>query len=83
MQRLLSTALSAMAVLGAAPALADTFPSKPVTLIAPFPPGGSTDVLARLIATRLGAKLGQSVVIENKPGANGSRGAAAGARASA
>ncbi|MEG1767363.1 MAG: tripartite tricarboxylate transporter substrate binding protein [Comamonas sp.] len=81
MKRLLSTALSALAVLGAAPALADTFPSKPVTLIAPFPPGGSTDVLARLIATRLGAKLGQSVVIENKPGANGSIGAAAGARA--
>lgn len=81
MQRFLSTALSALAVLGAVPALADTFPSKPVTLIAPFPPGGSTDVLARLIATRLGARLGQSVVIENKPGANGSIGAAAGARA--
>jgi tripartite-type tricarboxylate transporter receptor subunit TctC len=81
MKRLLGTALTALAVLGTVPALADSYPSKSVTLIAPFPPGGSTDVLARLIATRLGARLGQSVVIENKPGANGSIGAAAGARA--
>ncbi|RYF27138.1 MAG: tripartite tricarboxylate transporter substrate binding protein [Comamonadaceae bacterium] len=81
MKRLLSIALAASAVLGSAPAIAETYPSKPVTLIAPFPPGGSTDVLARLLASRLGARLGQSVVIDNKPGANGSIGASAAARA--
>lgn len=56
MKRLFNTALAALTVLGSVPALADTFPSKSVTLIAPFPAGGSTDVLARLIATRLGAR---------------------------
>lgn len=81
MKRLLSIALAASAVFGSAPAIAETYPSKPVTLIAPFPPGGSTDVLARLLASRLGARLGQSVVIDNKPGANGSIGASAAARA--
>ncbi|WPB58902.1 tripartite tricarboxylate transporter substrate binding protein [Xylophilus sp. GOD-11R] len=81
MKKLISTALAALAVVGAAPVLADTYPSRPVTLIAPFPPGGSTDVLARILATRLGARLGQPVVIENKPGANGSIGASAAARA--
>lgn len=83
MKRLFCTALAALAAFGSAPALADTYPSKPVTLIAPFPPGGSTDVLARLLASRLGARLGQPVVIENKPGANGSIGATAAARAKA
>ncbi|QHI97217.1 tripartite tricarboxylate transporter substrate binding protein [Xylophilus rhododendri] len=81
MKRLLCTAVASLAVLGAAPVLAQTYPSKPVTLIAPFPPGGSTDVLARILATRLGSRLGQPVVIENKPGANGSIGASAAARA--
>jgi len=87
MNRLISTAIAkaatvaAIAVLGSAAVLADTYPSRPVTLIAPFPPGGSTDVLARILATRLGARLGQPVVIDNKPGANGGIGASAAARA--
>jgi tripartite-type tricarboxylate transporter receptor subunit TctC len=80
-RRLATTTMAAIAVLGSVSAMADTYPSKPVTLIAPFPPGGSTDVLARLLATRLGARLGQSVVIENRPGANGSIGASAAAQA--
>jgi len=51
---------------------ADNFPSRPVTLIVPFPPGGSTDLAARLIADKMGAALGQPVIVENLGGAGGS-----------
>ena len=54
----------------AAPAFAQGFPSKPVRVIVPFPPGGATDALARLMADKLADKWKQPVVIENKPGAN-------------
>ncbi len=77
-------ALAAMAAVAMAPAHGHAqsgWPAKPVTLIVPFPPGGSTDVLARLFAARLGDRLGQSVVVENRPGANTGIGAAAVARA--
>ncbi len=63
-------ALSLFALL--APAHADTFPSRPVTLIVPFPPGGSTDLAARLMADKMGAALGQPVIVENMGGAGGS-----------
>jgi tripartite-type tricarboxylate transporter receptor subunit TctC len=53
------------------PLAAQTYPSKPVKLIVPFPPGGSNDVVARSIGTQLGEKLGQSVVIDNRGGAGG------------
>jgi tripartite-type tricarboxylate transporter receptor subunit TctC len=53
-------------------ALAQNFPTRPVTLIVPFPPGGSTDTAARLIADRMRQSLGQTVVIENAGGAGGS-----------
>jgi len=56
-------------------------PGKTLRLIVPFPPGGSTDILARAIGARLGPALGQTVVIDNKPGAGGSMGAAEAARA--
>jgi tripartite-type tricarboxylate transporter receptor subunit TctC len=62
-------------------ARADNFPSRPITLIVPFPPGGSTDVAARIMADKMGAALGQPVVVENVGGAGGSIGVARLARA--
>ncbi len=49
----------------------DRWPSKPITYVVPFPPGGTTDVLARIIGQKLGAALGTTIVVENKPGAGG------------
>lgn len=59
------------------------FPTKPLTLIVPYPPGGGTDALARVIAQRLAEVLGQPVVIDNRPGAGGTVGSAIAARAPA
>jgi tripartite-type tricarboxylate transporter receptor subunit TctC len=64
-----------------APAYADTFPSRTITLIVPFPPGGSTDVAGRIIADKMGAALGQPVIVENVGGAGGSIGVGRLARA--
>jgi tripartite-type tricarboxylate transporter receptor subunit TctC len=72
-------ALSLIAPLG--PARADNFPSRPITLIVPFPPGGSTDVAARIMADKMGASLGQPVIVENVGGAGGSIGVGRLARA--
>ena len=58
----------------------DNWPSKPIRMILPFPPGGGTDILGRLIADRLAANLGQPVVTENRGGAGGNVGAEAAAR---
>jgi len=66
---------------GIAGAQAQTYPSRPITLIVPFPPGGSTDAAARLIGERMGPALGQTVVIENVGGAGGSIAVARVARA--
>ena len=55
---------------------AQTYPSKPVHLVVPFPAGGATDILARVIGQKLGEGLGQAVLIENKPGAGGTLGSA-------
>ena len=61
----------------------DSYPSRPVKLIVPFPPAGSTDIMARRLAERLGATMGQTFVVENKPGAGGNIGAALVAKSSA
>jgi tripartite-type tricarboxylate transporter receptor subunit TctC len=63
------------------PALAQPYPSQPVRLIAPFPPGGSVDIMARLISEPLGAQLGGKIVIDNRSGASGNIGMEAAARA--
>ena len=72
-------ALCAMAISAMAPA--QVYPSKPVTLIVPFPPGGSVDAVARQIAAGLGQYLGQNVVVDNKVGAGGTVGSGVAARA--
>src|ERR671923_58817 len=55
--------------LAAGEAAAETYPSRPVRWIVGYPPGGSTDIMARLIGQRLSERLGQQFVVENKPGA--------------
>ena len=70
---MLRTALAALALL-AAPVFAQTFPAKPITLICPWPPGGSTDTHLRRFAEIAQKHLGQSIVVENKPGAGGTVG---------
>ena len=67
---------------GSALAQAD-FPSKPLTMIVPFSAGGTTDILARIVGQALGQELGESIIIENKPGAGGNIGAQQAARAKA
>ena len=67
----------------AASSAAQTYPAKPIRLMVPFPPGGSTDIVARIVAQKLGTQLGQSVVIENRGGAGGSLGTAVVAKAPA
>ena len=70
----LFAALALVAALASAAALADTFPSKPVKLIVTYPPGGSSDLMARILAQKLQDVWGQPVVVESKPGAAGSIG---------
>jgi tripartite-type tricarboxylate transporter receptor subunit TctC len=71
-RRILAAALAFAAALPTA--FAADWPAKPITLVVPFPAGGSTDAVARLIAQRLGDKLGQQVVVDNKAGAGGNLG---------
>jgi tripartite-type tricarboxylate transporter receptor subunit TctC len=74
-------ALVLPALLPAAPAGAQAWPTRPIRVIVPFPAGGATDVAARLVAQKLGEVLGQSTVIENRTGASGTVGIEAAVRA--
>ena len=69
-----SVLIGAAAASLAAPALAQQFPSKPIRIVVPYTPGGGADTTARLIAPKLQDALGQTVVIDNKPGAGGTIG---------
>jgi tripartite-type tricarboxylate transporter receptor subunit TctC len=73
--------LTLAATLAAPMAWAQEWPAKPIRIIVPYPPGGFTDVTARLIGQKLQERLGQTVLIDNKPGANGTIGVAELARA--
>ncbi len=70
----LSLAAAAALALPAAPALAQAYPNKPISLVVSFPPGGDTDALARVFAEKLQARVGQPVVVTNRTGASGTIG---------
>jgi tripartite-type tricarboxylate transporter receptor subunit TctC len=73
--------LLAVLAFGVQAALAQGYPSKPIHLIVPFPPGGPTDIVGRLVGHKITEGLGQPVIVENRPGAGGTLGSAAAAKA--
>jgi tripartite-type tricarboxylate transporter receptor subunit TctC len=79
--RIPAASLIAAYILAAGAASAQPYPSHPITLVAPFPPGGATDTIARIMQDSMSQSLGQQIVIENVGGAGGSIGAARAARA--
>lgn len=70
----LSVVAAAVTVMGSAVALAQNYPARPITLVVPFPPGGTTDILARAVGGELTKAWGQQVIIDNRPGAGGNIG---------
>jgi tripartite-type tricarboxylate transporter receptor subunit TctC len=78
MRLVAATGILALAALSAA---AQTYPARPVRLIAPFPPGGGVDVVARTVGEKLGGRLGQTIVVDNRPGAGATLGTSIAAKA--
>src|SRR3954471_3067295 len=76
MTRLIALASAFAVALAALPASAQAYPDKPIHVIVPFTPGSATDVVARAVAQAMSIKLGQPVIVDNKPGAGGSIGSA-------
>jgi len=74
-RRFVSAAVLALMALLAWPVAAQNYPSKPIKIVVPFPAGGTSDVLARLIGQKMTESWGQPVVVENKPGSSGNLGA--------
>jgi tripartite-type tricarboxylate transporter receptor subunit TctC len=81
MKNILSLTVAAIALAAAPHAAAQKYPTKPMRLIAPFPPGGGTDILSRVLAGPVSESLGQTVIVDNRPGAGGAVGAEIAARA--
>ena len=81
LRKLIPAAVAAVTLISAGAAAAQSWPTKPVTFVVPFPPGGSVDPLARLIGAKLSDALGQQFVVDKMPGAAGSIGAGAVAKA--
>src|SRR3954466_5930190 len=78
---LLALAMVVLATADMSPATAQTYPSQTIILVVPFPAGGATDVVARVLAKGLSERIKQSVIVDNRPGANGAIGSAAVAKA--
>jgi tripartite-type tricarboxylate transporter receptor subunit TctC len=75
MKKTLIALFAGLVLAGGVTGVQAAYPDKPVTMIVPFPPGGSTDMLARFMTQKMSEKLGQPVIVENKPGATGAIGA--------
>jgi tripartite-type tricarboxylate transporter receptor subunit TctC len=69
--RLIHVLVTSVAILFAGAALSQAYPTKPIRLIVPFAPGGTNDILGRMVATHMGQKLGQNMIVDNRPGFQG------------
>ena len=71
MSRLIRFVLSAFVAMSASAAVAQSYPARPIRLLVSFPPGGAADLVARVVGLSMAARLGQPIVVENRPGSNG------------
>ncbi|MBI3917619.1 MAG: tripartite tricarboxylate transporter substrate binding protein, partial [Betaproteobacteria bacterium] len=76
-----AAALATVAIAGSAAAQQAAYPTKSIRLLVPFPPGGGTDLMARIVAQKTSEAFGQSVIVDNRPGAGGTIGAEMAVRA--